>query len=382
MKENQKSKIKNQKFIAIFILASIALPVSAQIVPACGADGTGPCTLCDFWKLGNNIINFLLWTLAIPVLTVVLLWGGATWATSAGSPGQVTRGKQIMTTGLVGILIALSAWLIVDTIIKTLAADGEFKAAWNKFPDCAEPIKIEPVASPLPIASTETWAVQVCSSAPCDDAKWNLQCPAGSTSCNQKTFSGTNAKADCEAYGGALGGTQPTHWRCVVEAPAAAGVPGCPSCVVISGAPIKPSNACEGQSATSPCKIDASMLPKLQTLDTHLQSGEIIWEITEAWPPTGYNLPTKPNGIHSNNCHGNGTCVDAAIRGVKITNPVSAQSPFAINKFFQAAGAVGLRAVYEVETTGKRDALISSGVTGEIQVVSWITGEHFSVYNK
>lgn len=137
-------------FMAVFVLISIAVPASAQIVPACGPDGTSPCTLCDLWKLGHNIINFLLWSLAIPVLTVLLLWGGVVWATSSGSPGQVTRGKQIMTTGLVGILIALSAWLVVDTLIKTLAADGEFKAAWNKFPECAEPIKTKPV----PLATT------------------------------------------------------------------------------------------------------------------------------------------------------------------------------------------------------------------------------------
>ncbi|OGF74576.1 hypothetical protein A3J56_03360 [Candidatus Giovannonibacteria bacterium RIFCSPHIGHO2_02_FULL_46_20] len=144
--------------IAIFFIGiSIALPASAQIVPACGENGVGPCTICDFWQLGNNIINFLLWELALPVLTVVLLWGGTVWATSGGSPGQITRGKQIMTTGLVGILIAVSAWLVVDTIIKTLAADGEFKAAWNEFPTCEPPIKTEPVVvTPAPPSGTTT----------------------------------------------------------------------------------------------------------------------------------------------------------------------------------------------------------------------------------
>src|SRR3989338_4309928 len=97
-----------------FIWVSLVSPASAQIVPQCGADGISPCTLCDFWKLGHNIINFLLWTLAIPVLTILLLWGGTVWTTSGGSPGQITKGKQIMTTGLVEILIALSAWLIVN----------------------------------------------------------------------------------------------------------------------------------------------------------------------------------------------------------------------------------------------------------------------------
>ena len=45
-----------------------------------------------------------------------------------------------------------------------------------------------------------------------------------------------------------------------------------------------------------------------------------------------------------------------------------------------AAQKAGLRAVYEVKTQAEKDTLIKNGVTGNIIVVSWVTGPHFSVY--
>ena len=124
--------------LAIFVIpTSVFAEIPTSIVPAC-MNNIGGCTLCDIWPLANNIINFLLFGLAIPVLTVVLIWGGVMWTTAGASPGNIEQGKKIMTSGIIGILIAFAGWLIVDTVIKTLASGGSMIIAWQDFrPDDA-----------------------------------------------------------------------------------------------------------------------------------------------------------------------------------------------------------------------------------------------------
>src|SRR3989344_1373042 len=137
---------KGVAMISFFFLVGIvvALPVFADwtqgIIPECSA---GYCTLCDAWKLADNIINFLLQGVAIPLLTITLIWGGTLWVTSGTSPDNIKKGKTIMTNGLIGILIAFCGWLIVDTIIKSLASGGEIVGAWSTMPECKAPIADE-----------------------------------------------------------------------------------------------------------------------------------------------------------------------------------------------------------------------------------------------
>lgn len=146
---------------------------------------------------------------------------------------------------------------------------------------------------------------------------------------------------------------------------------GCQDCVTVSsaGVPIKATNACaEG---FGPCQIESVVAEKLAQLNSSLGG----WQVTEAWPPTGYS-PTDPNGIHQNSCHGNATCVDA-----NFTNPGDATAQN-ISNFIAQANAAGLRAVYEVKTEAERNQLIAGGVpASNIQVVTAITATHFSVYN-
>lgn len=140
---------KRSIIIAFSVCAIIfvAFPVSAagiipdSLVPEC-SKLAGGCTLCDAWPLANNIINFLLFGLAIPVLTVTLIWGGVMWTTAGASPSNIEQGKKIMTSGIIGILIAFSGWLMVDTVIKSVASGGKVIGAWQTFPkreDCINP---------------------------------------------------------------------------------------------------------------------------------------------------------------------------------------------------------------------------------------------------
>ena len=103
------------------------------LVP-CGGAGN-PCTLCHLWQLGSNIINFIIWNLSIPIASLLFLAAGVIFLTSGGNQERVGLGKRIFTNTAIGLIVVFCAWLLVDTLFKTLASGG-FMGAWNKFPPC------------------------------------------------------------------------------------------------------------------------------------------------------------------------------------------------------------------------------------------------------
>src|SRR3989344_1730509 len=108
----------------------------------CGVGDAKPCTICDIWALADKVINFLLFTLATPILIVVLIAGGFIYLTSGGNPKKTETAKGLITSAIVGIIIAFAAWLIVDTILKTLVND-EFTIAWQEIGECPNPLEPE-----------------------------------------------------------------------------------------------------------------------------------------------------------------------------------------------------------------------------------------------
>ena len=119
------------------------------LVP-CGREGAPPvCNLCHFWQLGSNIINFLIFGLAVPLTIILFIWAGVLLLTSGGSEERIKTGKKVFTNTVIGIVIVFTSWLIIDTAIKRLVfrREGgqwippETEAgialwAWNNFPAC------------------------------------------------------------------------------------------------------------------------------------------------------------------------------------------------------------------------------------------------------
>ena len=93
----------------------------SDIFPPDVSQGQHPCTsLCDLIhtlihliSLGESIALYA----AAPIL---FAWGGILILISAGNPGRISEGKKILTGTLIGVLIILSAYLIVRTLIVTL----------------------------------------------------------------------------------------------------------------------------------------------------------------------------------------------------------------------------------------------------------------------
>ena len=71
----------------------------------------------------NNIIKFLLFTIATPLAALVICYAGWLFLSSGGNSGKITTAKKILLNVIIGYIIGLAAWLIVNTIVKSLGVD-------------------------------------------------------------------------------------------------------------------------------------------------------------------------------------------------------------------------------------------------------------------
>jgi hypothetical protein len=118
------NKIKIFLFSGFCFLASSGFANAAGLVPC----GTGPgekmCTWCNLFDLFKNVIDFMM-MIIFPIATVYIIYGGFLMLTAGDNQSRFGDGRKAITSAVIGILIALLSWLILDTIFKTLAV------GWN-----------------------------------------------------------------------------------------------------------------------------------------------------------------------------------------------------------------------------------------------------------
>lgn len=129
-------KLRSNLFGIIFIFIFTLLIFNfaeAALVP-CGPGVGEACAWCDLYKLADNILNFMVVTVVFPVAAIMIVVGGIFMMTSAGSEKRWAQGKTIATAAVVGILIALLSYLIIDIIIKYVAVgwNGLNIDPWNE----------------------------------------------------------------------------------------------------------------------------------------------------------------------------------------------------------------------------------------------------------
>ena|SRR3989338_4971925 len=110
---------------SLMALALLALsffgvdPVHAQLISdfdspdnisqATGGEGS-------FRTLARTIVNFFLYFLGF-LATIMIIYGGVLYVTSAGNDENVGKAKKILLYAIVGIIVILLSFAIVNTII-------------------------------------------------------------------------------------------------------------------------------------------------------------------------------------------------------------------------------------------------------------------------
>jgi len=121
----------------LILVLLLVLPfdiVSAQVGPGgfVPCEGAG-CSACDFVSMANVIIKWLFGFMFL-IFSVLMLTAGFGLVTSGGNQTALDSAKSKFQNALIGIIIALAAWVLVDTVMQgTLAGGGNLGVTFKGF---------------------------------------------------------------------------------------------------------------------------------------------------------------------------------------------------------------------------------------------------------
>lgn len=115
------------KILAILMIATFG--VMMPVAPAYAADNFS--SICDklpddpacqavrddrnLWTIVQGVIEIVLGLVGI-ITVIVIIVAGQRMATSAGDPGKLKAAKDMLTWGIIGLVIALMAYAIVNFV--------------------------------------------------------------------------------------------------------------------------------------------------------------------------------------------------------------------------------------------------------------------------
>ena len=114
--------------IAFGVTTLVADSASAQLNLESGIDsakGTGtPDNVTEDDGLIKKVVNLLLWAIGI-VSVIMIIIGGIRYATSNGDSNQVTAAKNTIMYAVIGLVIAIFAYAIVNFVLTQMGVGSE-----------------------------------------------------------------------------------------------------------------------------------------------------------------------------------------------------------------------------------------------------------------
>ncbi len=125
--------------LIVLTIALVVLPFVAfgalpdSIVPCDGTSSNGgtECTVCHLAQLAQNLLNTGIYV-AVFLSAILFAWAGWKYVTAGGNPGKATQAREVFTNVVIGLVIILAGWLVVDTIMKTLVKEDGGFGPWNQ----------------------------------------------------------------------------------------------------------------------------------------------------------------------------------------------------------------------------------------------------------
>jgi hypothetical protein len=129
----------NKRLVAVFVAVGIVFVLGASVASAqiwgkwgagapnvtCNQAGAAPCGFCDALMVVANVIDFAT-KMSLIIGAAMFAYGGIRLMVSAGSPEGATSAKKIIKGAIIGIVITLCAWLIVNTLLTFLSPGGDY----------------------------------------------------------------------------------------------------------------------------------------------------------------------------------------------------------------------------------------------------------------
>ncbi len=130
-------KKKLQLFVASALMmlglaGAILQPVYADCQPGTGGlkggvscageGGNQPSELFGSNGIFTKVINFLLFFVGV-VSVIMIIYGGIQYTTSAGDSGKVTNAKNTILYAIVGLIVSILAYAIVNFVTNTFLSN-------------------------------------------------------------------------------------------------------------------------------------------------------------------------------------------------------------------------------------------------------------------
>lgn len=118
--------------------------LAAPIVP-CGLnqnyEGTtynerNPCSICHLYILTGNLINFVIYNIAIPLASLMFLVAGVYLIFSGGSEERMKTGRTIFQNTVIALLIVFCSWIFLNTLFQSLVSKNFTWQWWQPFGEC------------------------------------------------------------------------------------------------------------------------------------------------------------------------------------------------------------------------------------------------------
>lgn len=197
-------------------ITSAATESFPGIVSYAGCSGVD-CSACNLVKMVNGGVTWLIGLLFV-VFAVIMAIAGIGLVISGGNQAALESAKKKFLNSFIGIMIVLSAWLIVDTLMRTLVGDSSHKGQiktvgsvngwlyWSQV-SCQKQTKPTYVATSLAGVGSWTTSSTGITSSPCDVVGYSAgaptyNCSAQMTQCTANgagipVVSGTGDSVTC-----------------------------------------------------------------------------------------------------------------------------------------------------------------------------------------
>lgn len=126
-------------FALLLVVGSFALPLVAQaggipffgpIIPQDGNQAVCAASWGMLIIVFNNVISFLITLAIVFVAPLMIAWAGFLFVVNPVNASGKEQAKKILTNTVVGIVIALAGWLIVDALMAVLYNPSAAGGTW------------------------------------------------------------------------------------------------------------------------------------------------------------------------------------------------------------------------------------------------------------
>lgn len=115
--------------VTLFLPFAVAAGIPTIVPDECNEIG-GCQSICDIAQLAQNVLNAGIY-IAIILSAFMFAWAGWRAMTSGGNTEQYAQAKKIFGNVLIGLIIILVGWIVIDTLMRTFVGVNP-GLPWNK----------------------------------------------------------------------------------------------------------------------------------------------------------------------------------------------------------------------------------------------------------